>query len=578
MSEQTVIRKKVSVEKEVARAGPEPSGEFNWHVALEVSSEHDYPVAVKIRDQLPAALGPTSVALPSEGNRGTCSLGTEYVTYRTVVQPDESVSVTYLLNADVTDRETLIRATSVDTIQPVDPAADGGVATRTPDESGVRGANAMYHEIVTDNEVSPGGETATAETVEPATGGIGSVDRFETSERAASESDVLVPRGSRTQPMVSFVIPTMNEEAGIGTCIQWGKEALRELGVTGEIVVSDSSDPDDRTPEIAAEAGAHVVTPDKPGYGYAYQYGFARTRGEYVVIGDADTTYDFRDLPRLFETLQQADADMVLGSRLDGEIRPGAMPALHQYVGNPLLTAFLNRFYDAGVSDAHSGFRLIRREALEELSLQSEGMEFASEMIMQAAERGLDIAEVPIVYHEREGEATLDSFRDGWRHVRFMLLNAPGYLFTGPALGLGMVGAVLMLLSLLTRPIGGVYFGDHTMIAGSLLLIVGYQVGSLGLFSSVAAEPIRSPRDPITESILDRFRLEHGTSLGLGLFGVGAMYTTYLVFRWVQSGYAELPIIPVNLLAFTALVLGVQTVFHSFFLSLLAGSGDETSP
>jgi hypothetical protein len=254
------------------------------------------------------------------------------------------------------------------------------------------------------------------------------------------------------------------------------------------------------------------------------------------------------------------------------------MPKLHQYVGNPLLTKFLNVFYEAGVSDAHSGFRVIGRDALDRLDLQSDGMEFASEMIMQAAEQGLRIEEVPIVYHPREGEATLDSFRDGWRHVRFMLLNAPGYLFTGPAIGLGLVGVVMMALSLTNRPFAGVYFGQHTMIAGCLVTIVGYQVGSLGLFSAVAAEPIRSPRDPVTEVVLDRFRLEHGTTLGLVLVTGGAVYTTYLVVRWVESGYTELPIIPVNMLAFTVLVLGIQTVFYSFFLSLLAraGTGEES--
>jgi glycosyltransferase involved in cell wall biosynthesis len=382
----------------------------------------------------------------------------------------------------------------------------------------------------------------------------------------------LIPRGSDVDPLISFVIPTMNEEAGIAKCIDWAKEALRELGIPGEIVVSDSSDPDDRTPDIAAEAGAHVVTPDRTGYGYAYQYGFKRARGEYIVIGDADTTYDFRDLPRLLDKLQAADADMVMGSRLEGEIKPGAMPSLHQYVGNPLLTAFLNTFYDAGVSDAHSGFRVIRRDALDALDLQSDGMEFASEMIMQAAEEDLDIAEVPIVYHEREGEATLDSFRDGWRHVRFMLLNAPGYLFTGPALGLGLVGVVLMALSLFNRPIAGVYFGSHTMIAGSLAVIIGYQSASLGLFSAIAAEPIRSPRDPVTGFIMDRFQLEHGATLGVGLVAAGALYVAFLVVRWVQSGFTLLPIIPVNLLGFTAIVLGVQTVLYSFFFSLLAGT------
>jgi len=570
MSAQTVIRDGVSVEKEAratASDGGKPRSE--WQVTLTITSEHEYPVAIEVRDQIPSGVGPAGVALPPNDGGGECTLQRDSVSYRVVVAPSESTRLTYLLNADLADETALLNATTIDTLQPVDPAVDNGSGGAVS-----HGSPTIRDAKSTDGAIDGESGAETAATAFPPVAGNGtdSVARFETSEAAAGASDVLLPRKSDTDPLISFVMPTMNEEAGIATCIEWATEALGELGVTGEIIVSDSSDPDDRTPDIAAEAGAHVVTPDQTGYGYAYQYAFERTRGEYIVIGDADTTYDFRDLPRLLDRLQAADADMVMGSRLEGEIKPGAMPSLHQYVGNPLLTAFLNTFYDAGVSDAHSGFRVITRDALDDLDLGSDGMEFASEMIMQAAAQDLDIAEVPIVYHEREGEATLDSFRDGWRHVRFMLLNAPGYLFTGPALGLGLVGVVLMALSLLNRPIAGVYFGSHTMVAGCLAVIIGYQSASLGLFSAIAAEPIRTPDDPVTGVVLERFRLEHGATLGVGLFAAGALYVTFLVVRWVQSGFTLLPIIPVNLLGFTVIVLGIQTVLYSFFFSILGGT------
>jgi glycosyltransferase involved in cell wall biosynthesis len=228
---------------------------------------------------------------------------------------------------------------------------------------------------------------------------------------AAPDHGPVVSPESDSVPTISVVMPTLNEEAGIAECITRIKNGLEEIGVRGEIIVADSSD--DRTPEIAAAMGAVVVHPDEPGYGYAYRYAFEHARGEYVVIGDADTTYDFEELPKLFERVANGDADMSMGSRLGGEIKDGAMPALHRYVGNPLLTAFLNLFYDAGVSDAHSGFRVIRRDVLQELDLETDGMEFASEMIMEAGAQGLEIAEEPITYHEREGKATLDSFQDG---------------------------------------------------------------------------------------------------------------------------------------------------------------------
>jgi glycosyltransferase involved in cell wall biosynthesis len=294
---------------------------------------------------------------------------------------------------------------------------------------------------------------------------------------------LLVDRDSDETPVLSVVMPTLNEAGGIAECITRIKNALVELDVTGEIIVSDSSD--DRTPAIATEHGAHVVTPDEGGYGYAYQYAFERTRGEYIAIGDADTTYDFEELPKLYALVASGEADMAMGSRLDGEIKRGSMPPLHQYVGNPLLTRFLNVFYDAGVSDAHSGMRVLSREALAALDCTTTGMEYASEMIMEAGASELTIKEAPITYHEREGEATLSSFRDGWRHVRFMLVNAPGYLFSLPGILLGGLGIFIMALIAADVRVNGVLLGTHSMVLGSLFTIVGYQIVTLGVFTTV---------------------------------------------------------------------------------------------
>ncbi|WP_135303755.1 glycosyltransferase family 2 protein [Haloarcula amylovorans] len=383
-------------------------------------------------------------------------------------------------------------------------------------------------------------------------------------ERARSETG-----GSEGTPTLSVVLPTMDEEEGIEECLTAIEDAIAELGVSAEILVSDSST--DRTPDIAREHGATVLKPDRAGYGYAYRYAFERARGEYVVMGDADTTYDFRELPKLFERAMATDADLVLGSRFAGEIKPGAMPSLHQYLGNPALTAFLNRFYGAGVTDAHSGFRVIRRSMLEALDLETDGMEFASEMIMAASARGYTIEEVPITYHERVGDATLDSFRDGWEHLRFMLVNAPGYLFSVPGGLLTTLGVVVMALAFfdvqLTAPSSGpVWFGIRSMVAGSLLAIVGYQVASLGVFSTLTSDPIRRPSDPTTEWILTHLTLERGLTIGAGLFGLGALYAGSLVLRWLTAGYDALPALTHDILAFTIVVIGIQTVFGSFFV------------
>ncbi len=385
---------------------------------------------------------------------------------------------------------------------------------------------------------------------------------------ADADADVLLGADSEETPVVSVVMPTLNEEEGVAECIERIKTGLREAGLKGEIILSDDST--DRTPEIGREMGAIVVTPDGKGYGYAYQYAFEHCRGEYIVIGDADTTYDFEQIPRLLEPVMEGDADMSMGSRLEGEIKPGAMPALHQYVGNPLLTRFLNVFYGAGVSDAHSGFRVIHRDALEDLDLETTGMEFASEMIMEAGARDLTIEEKPIVYHEREGEATLESFRDGWRHVRFMLVNAPGYLFTVPGVAMGLLGILVMAAAFFGVSFGNTSFGTHSMIAGGLLTIVGHQVASLGVFATVATDPIRRPDDPATTFITDHIGLEQGATIGLVIFGGGAAYAALLAGQWASSGFTRLPFVVGDVAAFVAIVVGLQILFNSFFLSAIA--------
>ena len=379
--------------------------------------------------------------------------------------------------------------------------------------------------------------------------------------------DLLVQPESNRQPVLSVVLPTLNEQGGVGECITRIKNALAEIDVSGEIIVSDSST--DKTPEIAASMGAIVINPDRPGYGYAYRYAFNHARGKYLAMGDADTTYDFEELPKLFAPVARGEADMVLGTRLKGKMERGSMPALHRYIGNPLLTKFLNVFYKSGVSDAHSGFRVFSRDAYEKLELRTDGMEFASEMIMVAGQRGLRLMDVPIVYHPRVGEAHLESFQDGWRHVRFMLLNAPGYLFSLPAAALLLTGVLTLGLSLLGSSIGGITFATHTAIIGSLCIVVGYQAGSLTMFSSVASNPIKRQRDPVTRWINRHFSLEHGAISGLILMGLGASYTAYLVWTWVESGFSARPMVASDMLAFVMIVLGIQTIFDSLFLSMV---------
>ncbi|MBB6646624.1 glycosyltransferase [Halobellus ruber] len=381
-------------------------------------------------------------------------------------------------------------------------------------------------------------------------------------------SDLLLGPDSDADPLVSVVMPTMNEEQGVETCIDYVKNAVRESGYRTEVVISDDST--DRTPEIAREAGAIVVEPDEPGYGYAYRYAFRHCRGDYIIIGDADTTYDFQQFPELLDPVVNGEADMVMGSRLEGEIKDGAMPPLHEYVGNPLLTKFLNVFYGAGVSDAHSGFRAFRASMLEELDLETTGMEFASEMIMVAGTRDLTIKEIPITYHEREGEATLESFQDGWRHVRFMLLNAPNYLFSVPGAVLGLLGIAVMLAALSGVSVAGVRLGIHSAIAGSMFTLLAYQVAAMGVFATITSDPIQRPTDPVTTAVVEHMNLERMSTIGLLIFTAGAVYAVWLVVQWAATGFQQLPMVVGDVIAFTAIVLGAQTIFNAFFMSSVA--------
>jgi len=373
---------------------------------------------------------------------------------------------------------------------------------------------------------------------------------------------------------VTVILPTRNEAETIGSCIQKIKSVFERYGIEGEIIVSDNSD--DETPQIARALGAIVVTPDKLGYGYAYIYAFNYARGKYIVIGDADDTYDFGEMPKLLKPLMNGEADLVIGSRLKGEIKKGAMPWLHRYIGNPILTSFLNRFYKVKVSDAHSGFRAIAKEALEKMKLRSRGMEFASEMIIEAKRLGLRIKEVPITYYPRKsGSSKLRSFADGWRHLRFMLIYTPTYLYFIPGSILGLFGIAMILFAYLQIYVG--YSpGFHSMILGSLSILVGYQILFLGLFAKLygVSSGISNP-DRITHLIMKKLSLEKGVIIGLGVFFTGFLYALYLVISWIGSGFKVLPLRGESIIAFTLIIIGIQTIFNSFFLSMMMSMGLE---
>jgi glycosyltransferase involved in cell wall biosynthesis len=365
---------------------------------------------------------------------------------------------------------------------------------------------------------------------------------------------------------VSVVIPCLDEAQTIQGCVRAAREALAGAALEGEVIVVDNGSTDGSA-ELAAEAGAVVIHEPRRGYGSAYLAGFGAARGEYVVMADADLTYDFGEIPRFVDRLE-AGADLVMGDRRDG-IEPGAMPWHHRYIGNPVLTAILNLFFRTGVRDAHCGMRGFRRELLSLLDLRTLGMEFASEMVIRAAKEGLRIEELPIRYLPRSGESKLESFRDGWRHLRFLLVHSPTHLFVVPGVAMALAGAAVLLTVLLELNVFGREWYLHSAIAGSLLTVVGTQVIALGLCAHAYGTYFMGEKDEWFDRMRARFRLEHGLVLGgaiaLAGFAVGAV----IAAMWIDRGFGGLSEERLAVLAATLVIVGIQIFFSSFLLSIL---------
>jgi glycosyltransferase involved in cell wall biosynthesis len=367
-------------------------------------------------------------------------------------------------------------------------------------------------------------------------------------------------------PVVSVVIPCLNEAENIERCVSAALEAIVRMGVPGEVVVADN-DSEDASAQLAEAAGARVVVERRRGYGSAYLAGFAASRGRYIVMADADLTYDFNEIPRFVEELDKG-AEMVIGDRMDN-IHPGAMPWLHRYIGNPILTGLLNLFFRTGISDAHCGMRAVRRDVLPRLDLRTTGMEFASEMVIRASKEKLRIAEFPIEYHPRGGESKLSSFRDGWRHLRFLLVHSPTHLFIVPGGVLAGLGTLIILVTESGVALFGRAWGVHAIIGGALLMIVGTQVLALGLCAHAFGTYFMGEKDPWFDRMRARFRLEHGLLLG-GLFMlVGVALGAVILVSWISHGFGSLSYERLAVVAAAVLIVGIQIFFSSFLLSIL---------
>ena len=363
-------------------------------------------------------------------------------------------------------------------------------------------------------------------------------------------------------PKVSLIIPTRNEAETICECIQRAQQVFAEMDLAGEILVADSSS--DETAAIANSCGAKVIKPQKLGYGNAYLAGFEQAEGEYIVLMDGDLTYDPKAIPDMIAILQSGNYDMVMGSRLNGVILPGAMPALHRYIGNPVLTWILNTLFSSRISDAHCGLRAISKDALKKLNLRSGGMEFASEMLIEAVCKDLRIAEVPITYSPRKGLSKLHSFTDGWRHVRFMMLYRPVPFLLVPGLLALVFGLALS---------GGVYLQGgsrmHSLILGGLLLIIGYQMFLAGLYFEAFGASYGLSRPGRIKWMISYHSLEKELFIGMVLLAAGVLLGLKVMLSWGASGFGALDAASSAMMAMIFSILGIQTIFSGMFISLL---------
>ena len=350
--------------------------------------------------------------------------------------------------------------------------------------------------------------------------------------------------GTTSPPDVSVVLPALDEELTISECIQKIQTVFHDNAINGEIIVADSSS--DQTGTIAKSLGARVIRSEKSGYGNAYLTAFKHARGQYIVMGDADNTYDFLEIPNLLAPLKSG-ADFVIGSRFKGTIHKGSMDGLHRYIGNPFLTWMLNFIFHTHYSDTHSGFRAITRKALDRLSLTTGGMEFASEMLVMASKERLRIEEVPISYYPRLTPSKLHSFADGWRHIRFVLL---------------------MVLFSINGDIESSHL--HSFILGAILVIGGIQVFLSGfLMKTYSVIHGYEKKQGFIEFLMKYHSLEIFLVLGFLSIIAGVVLGLNIFLRWVSTNFGFLSEISTAIISLVLIVTGIQIFLFAVFQSMM---------
>ncbi|MGB9176389.1 MAG: glycosyltransferase family 2 protein [Methanoregula sp.] len=382
------------------------------------------------------------------------------------------------------------------------------------------------------------------------------------------------PAGSApVLPEVSVLLPALDEELTIGTCIKKIQTVFLDNAIEGEIIVADASA--DRTAEIARKLGATVIYPKKKGYGNAYLAAFEQARGQYIVLGDADDTYDFLEIPKLLAPLKTG-TDLVIGSRFRGTIHPGSMTALHRYIGNPLLTWMVNWIFHTRFSDTHSGFRAITKDALNRLNIKSGGMEFASEMLIMASKEHLRIEEVPVNYYPRKAPSKLHSFADGWRHIRFVLLMKPLPFIAIPGILFAAVGFLLMSFFYLEGNIESSHL--HIFILGAIMIMGGLQIVlSAILMKTYSVIHGYEKRMGIIEIFMRYHNLEKFLLSGAVLVSFGILLGLNIIIRWIRENFGFLSQISIAIISLVLITTGLQIFLFTVFQSMMLLNDNNSS-
>ncbi len=375
------------------------------------------------------------------------------------------------------------------------------------------------------------------------------------------------------KPEISVVLPCLNEESGISFCLDEIKKTISDNKLSAEVIVVDNNS-NDKSVEIINNYQINfpelkLVTEKKEGYGFTYLKGLETANGEYIFMADSDGTYKFSDIPLFIEKLK-GGADLVVGNRFSNKLSRKKMPWINYYIGNPFLSSLVRLFFKVKITDIHCGARAIRKSALKKISLYTGGMEFASEMIIKAAKRDLIIQEIPIEYRPRIGQSKLRSLTDGWRHLRFILLYSPLFLFFIPGVILFLLGIVLTSLLYFSSPnIFGVQFYVHPMFLFSLMMILGYQLILFSGFSKIYAITHLGDNNTLIENLFKHITIEKAGLIGFIIAFLGAIIYLSIFIGWLKSGFGAISEIKESIIGLSLLILGMQTFFAAFMFSIL---------